>query len=129
MLNASTPDLYLFEIEADGLFDAIVQRLDAQLAELIVRLIESKTDDVFAASYERAVQGILRFAGTNAFAAADGMRARCPLCGGGPQSAYENANGFLLSLGLEKHLVGHQRAYECAVLAAARRRAARSCTL
>lgn len=47
-------------------------------------------------------------------------RARCPLCGEGPQSYYEGRSGFKLPEGLRRHLVGYGRSQECSVFGAAR---------
>lgn len=44
-------------------------------------------------------------------------RARCPLCGGGPQSPYDE--GFTLPIGLQRHLVGYGQVHQCPVFEAA----------
>lgn len=43
-----------------------------------------------------------------------GARSNCPLCGGGPQSVYDQ--GFSVPLGLRRHLVGEGRAHQCRTL-------------
>lgn len=46
-------------------------------------------------------------------------RARCPLCGAGPQTPYES--GFALPEGLNRHLTGGHNAHQCPVFGAAER--------
>lgn len=123
LLSGNVTDFYVLQIEADALLQAIVSRLPEQLAHEVERLAASQSDAEFKARYECAIDQALLHGQGIAFDAADGLRSKCPLCNGTPQSAYVTADGFLLPHGLEKHLTGHQRAYECAVLAAARRRA------
>lgn len=48
------------------------------------------------------------------------QRAKCPLCGDGPQSFYDGNSGFKLPEGLRRHLVGYGNARECPVFGAAR---------
>jgi hypothetical protein len=126
LLQGNAVEPFVLEVEAIGLWEALIAYLPAQLAREIERLIASRTDDEFAAHYNRTIEQVPLTARSVAFAAADGMRAKCPLCSGSPQGAYETTDGFLLPLGMEKHLTGHQRSYECVVLSAARRRAAAS---
>lgn len=47
-------------------------------------------------------------------------RARCPLCGKGPESAYTGEAGFKLPEGLRRHLTGYGNSRECSVFGAAR---------
>lgn len=47
-------------------------------------------------------------------------RAKCPLCGDGPQSYYDGQAGFKLPEGLRRHLTGYGRSRECPVFGAAR---------
>lgn len=123
LLVGNVVDPFVLEVEANGLWEALISHLSAPLARGVEQIAASRTDHEFMASYDYAIEQVLLAANAVAFEAADGMRAKCPLCTGSPQGAYETADGFLLPLGLEKHLTGHQRSYECAVLAAARRRA------
>lgn len=47
-------------------------------------------------------------------------RAKCPLCGKGPESAYDGEAGFKLPEGMRRHLTGYGRSRECSVFGAAR---------
>jgi len=47
-------------------------------------------------------------------------RAKCPLCGDGPQSFYDGHVGFKLPEGLRRHLTGYGRSRECSVFGAVR---------
>lgn len=126
LLSGSVIELDVLEMEASGLWQAIISRLPTSLACEIERLAASQTDDEFKSYYDSVIEQVILEAKLVSFEAADGLRAKCPLCNGSPQGAYETADGFLIPLGIEKHLTGHQRSYECAVLAAARRRASAS---
>lgn len=46
-------------------------------------------------------------------------RAKCPLCGRGPQSFYDGSAGFALPDGLVRHLTGGHNAHQCSVFGAA----------
>ena len=49
----------------------------------------------------------------------DAPRAKCPLCGAGPQSFYDDHLGFALPEGLVRHLTGGSNARQCPVFGAA----------
>lgn len=51
--------------------------------------------------------------------AIESPRAKCPLCGKGPQSFYDGYAGFALPDGLIRHLTGGHNAHQCPVFGAA----------
>jgi hypothetical protein len=55
----------------------------------------------------------------------NGERAYCPLCGNGPDSTFDNYEGYAVPVGLALHLLGRGKGHECAVFRVARARAQR----
>lgn len=117
---------YTIQLELDGLFDAVLRNLPELLSGSVKRLATCRTEDEFERTYEEAISAAIDHVGASLAPTTSPQRVMCPLCGGGPAAVYEGIDGFLYPFGLMKHLTGHQRSYECSVIASARRRASDS---
>jgi len=126
ILKEGAEEPFAMRLEADGLFDIVVARLPPALNQAIAGLANSDSEELFEERYEAAVTAAVAVAGPGESSHA---RVMCPLCGNGPVATYEGFDGFLYPFGLMKHLSGHQRTYECPVMASARRRASHSVAL
>lgn len=123
ILKDGAEEPFAMRLEADGLFDVVLARLPSALNQAIAGLANSESEDLFEQRYEAAVTAAISAAVPSE---PDESRVMCPLCGRGSVAIYEGLDGFLYPFGLMKHLTGHQRTYECPVLASARRRASHS---
>lgn len=124
-LAGQVADAFVLSTESQGLLDALLRTLPHNLVKPLSRLINSRSEKEFEQAYTEAIEAVVIEASTNVHR----NRVTCPLCMDGPASAYEGENGFAYPFGLRKHLTGHQRAYECAVMAATRRRASETVNL
>lgn len=123
VLRGRVDNTNVLMLEAQGLFETVLRRLTKSLLDPLTRLINSPSEGELLRAYEDVIEATISAAAVGHQTGANDIRVMCPLCGGGPNSSYEGKDGFVYPLGLQKHLTGHQRAYECPVLSAARRHA------
>ncbi|QIN62463.1 hypothetical protein SBC1_24780 [Caballeronia sp. SBC1] len=99
----------------------IIDLMQPELERLLWGQVSCETFDEVRKWADVATESIIEFASRAEQPAEvnwDGrLRVLCPLCNRGPQSPYDN--GFLLTEGLRRHLLGTYNSRQCSVFAAA----------
>lgn len=131
MRRTSIPTFADYDRELRGLSDdlhmarhALIELMKPEAREILQSYYQIKTPEDWHRWPDEAAEKIIELCTDVTQRSYQGYlyeeRAKCPLCGNGPESFYDGHVGFKLPEGLRRHLTGYGRSRECPVFGAAR---------